>query len=425
MRAPAGAVGLGVVVAIASVALLPRPARAERPPLQSELDTCAQRAAEQGDRAMLGLIRFDLLRRADGQVYAAYVHGEEGVDDRQLEGCIVQQMLLWRFGDAQTIDYTMAYPLRFQPSSDNTAAGTHNGQTQPGVMMPEWHFTPAPMKLNVKAAQATLQLSDDTTTPERGIAELSVHDYAKAIPLLRDALEKRPDDPIALRGLAIALAESGGDLAEARALAERLIGLAPRSEGGHEALLRVCLAAKDDLCAFKQWKAANSADDLSPRAYLLRDLEAPTREAAGRLAAAAKQQAANGMSAQSGAKSAGPGGGPAATQVVDPCAKEQGDEAQALCVVKRCLDQGSAVYAAELSKQNSVDYAVGDWRAKQAGANRMLVVRPIQPKTPGAGPAHDALWLVKLGESFVILPSNTEARQITLTHNACAARRLP
>ena len=401
-------VSAGVLAVLASCALLSRPARAERPPLQSELDKCAQRAVEEGDRNMLGLVRFDLLRRADGQVYGAYVHGEEGVDDRKLEGCIVQQMLLWQFGDAQKIDFTMAYPLRFQPSSDATAQGLHSGQTAAGVQMPEWHFTPAPMQLDVKAAQQTLQLADDATTAERGIAELSVHRYAKAISLFRDALEKMPDQPTALRGLATALAESGGDLAEARRLAERLIALQPESEGGHEALLRVCLAAKDDLCVFQQWKAANKADDVSPRAYLLRDLESPTREAAARLTLAATAA-----------------GKPSAPAAADPCAKEPGDEAQALCIVKRCLDQGSVAYAAELSKQNSTEYQVGEWGAKKAGSNRMLVTRPIQPAKPGTAPNHDALWLVKLGENFVIVPSNTEAKQITLTHNACAARRAP
>ena len=63
-----------------------------------------------------------------------------------------------------------------------------------------------------------------------------------------------------------------------------------------------------------------------------------------------------------------------------------------------------------------------------ANTGKLLVTRPISPKTadPAAAPSaarHDAIWLVKLGDQFSIAPSTSEARQITLTHNACGARR--
>jgi hypothetical protein len=357
-------------------------------------------------------------------VYAAYVHGEAGVDDRILEHCIASVMLLWSFGPDQKIDYVTAYPLSVTPIGSTGLLGRVNTavigdpQSRPEIHMPSASYQATPMELNVKAAQETLQILDSATAAERGMARLSVHDPGDARALFQEALAKAPADPMALRGMAIALAESRGDLAEARKLAEQAIAQRPNSEGGHEALLRVCLAAKDDRCAFEQWKAANAGEDVAPRAYELRGLEAATRAAAARLQATAKITAPVG---DAGAAQAQPGQAAAS----DPCATEEGEEKQALCVVKRCLDAGSLAYAQELSRQNAVDYAVGEWRSKAAGAGRFLVTRPIAPKAAGSDGTHDALWLVKMGDNLVIQPSNTEARQITLTHNACGSRAVP
>lgn len=102
---------------------------------------------------------------------------------------------------------------------------------------------------------------------------------------------------------------------------------------------------------------------------------------------------------------------------------EKGDEAQALCVVKRCLDEGTALYARELTDQNRVPYDLGDWRVRSVGAGRLLVIRPIASKDRSKDAAvHDAIWLVKLGDELVMQPSSPEARQITLQHNRCTAR---
>jgi Tetratricopeptide repeat len=414
----------GFVVVAASAALA-HAAKADRPPFQQDMDRCALRAAEHGSRSLAGQVRFDLLKRADGQVYASYVHGEGGIDNRAFERCIASAMILWSFGAEQRIDYAAPYPLSVTVGNSgfggptSSAAPGHIGdaQTIPEVHMPAANFRAEPMELNVKAAQETLELLESATSAEVGMARLAVHDYPLARTLFEEVLAKNPGDPMASRGLAIALAESHGDLGEARKLAEQAIAANPGSEAGHEALLRVCLAAKDDRCAFEQWKAANAGEDLAPRAYVLRELEPATRAAAARLQASA-QVVAPPVGDAGTAVQAPPGQATAG----DPCAAEQGDEKQALCVVKRCLEAGSIDYAQELSRQNAVDYAVGEWRTKAAGAGRFLVTRPIVPKTSGTGGTHDALWLVKMGDNLVIQPSNTEARQITLTHNACGSR---
>jgi hypothetical protein len=407
--------GLAVFVACAGLA---QSARANRPPLQQDLDRCALRAAEHGSRSLLGQVRFDLLKRGDGQVFAAYVRSEAGVDDRLFQRCVASAMILWSFGAEQRIDHAAPYPLSLTVGSSGVRGDISvpifgDAQAIPDVHMPAANYRAETVELNVKAAQETLEVLESATSAERGIARLAVHDYPQARALFEEALAKAPNDSMALRGMAIALAEGRGDLALARKLAEQAIAQQPNSEGGHEALLRVCLAAKDDRCAFEQWKAANAGEDVSPRAYELRGLEAATRAAAARLQAAAKVTgpAGDGGIAQAGAS--------------DPCAAEEGEEKQALCVVKRCLDAGSLAYAQELSRQNAVDYAVGEWRTKAAGSGRFVVTRPIAPKAAGSDGRHDALWLVKLGENLVIQPSNTEARQITLTHNACGSRATP
>jgi hypothetical protein len=123
------------------------------------------------------------------------------------------------------------------------------------------------------------------------------------------------------------------------------------------------------------------------------------------------------------AQKSAPPGSPQAAVPQDPCAAEKGDEKQALCVVKRCLDEGTALYARELSEQNHLEYDLGDWRVRSVGAGKLLVIRPISPKDRSKDAAlHDAIWLVKLGDELVMQPSSPEARQITLQHNRCTAR---
>ena len=428
-------------------------ARAERLPMQSDVDRCAKRATDMGDNSMQGKVRIQLLLRKTGQVYAAYIH-TSSVGNKVLEHCLTNQALLWQY-EAQAVDTTAPYPLSVVSGGSEAGGMTgsvsvHQGAAPPSVMMPSARPVVEPTELEEARAQDTLEILENATAAEQGQALLAVHKYAEAVVQFRAALGRNPSDAIALRGLSQALVETRGDLAEARNLAERLGSAAVGSVVGPEAMLRACAAQKDDLCVFKSWKEATGNKlDLAPRSRIIRELQPLAQAAAERLNAAAHARAEGNppvaapappaafasaeVAAAPATSSAVPGATPARAVAApevsnDPCATEPGDEKQALCVVKRCLDEGSVLYAQELSAQNGVQYVAGEWRTKAVGAGKLLVTRPIAPKTadPAAvAPAarHDAIWLVKLGAQFSIAPSTSEARQITLTHNACGKQR--
>ena len=423
------------VALLAASAVRAGPPEKIRPPFQTDFERCALRADDAGNRSLQGKPRLELLIRKTGNVYAAFIWSEGGIEDRRFQRCLASMGPLWVFPNVAS-DYQRAFAPSFVSSGSEVSTDLHSGAGLTGssrvqTFLPDINDLPEPTPLNIKAAQETLDIADWATQAERANAETVVHLYPQAIEHARQALAENPNDPIALRALSQSLAESGGDLIEARKAAERLVSLDEASEMGHEALLRVCLASKDDRCVFEAWKKARQAPDLQPRSRLLAELQGPTQIAVERLRQAGPSGAATTASAaqRAGASSGAPPAAAAAAPP-DPCASEQGDEAQALCVVKRCLDQGSADYAKELSSQNGLSYAAGDWRAKKVADGKLLITRPILPKAakPGdpapAGDRHDALWLVNLtnAEQFVMRPTNTEARQITVRHNRCTAR---
>jgi tetratricopeptide (TPR) repeat protein len=407
-------------------------ALAERPPLQSDFDRCTNAAQSNGrDTNLQGRLRLQMLIRANGRPYAAFVWSEAGITDRQLERCLSSIPMLWDLSPS-TLDYVWPYgPISFVPGGERIAGGAGFGstteQSTPSAMMPSLNEPPGWEPLNVAAAQATLDIIENATAAERAYAELAVHRYPAAIAAFRDALGKNAADKMALRGLAQALAESAGtntgprateDLKDASATATRLLELDPNGEQGHEAMLRVCVAVKDDACVFTHFNLANKAKDLSLRWLILRDeLKPMAEQAAARLRERGKAQA-------NAAPTAGaPAGAAQKDTPQDPCAAEKGEEQQALCVVKRCLDEGTVLYARELGEQNHVEYQLGDWRAKTVSPGKLLVTRPISPKDREKGGAqHDALWLVSVGDQLVMHPSNVEAKQISLQHNRCTAR---
>jgi tetratricopeptide (TPR) repeat protein len=397
-------------------------ALAERPPLQSDLDRCTNATQSNGrDTNLQGRVRLQMLIRPNGRPYAAFVWSEAGITDRQLERCLSSMPMLWDLSPS-TLDYVWPYPMSFVPGGERIAGGVGFGstteQSTPSAMMPSLNEPPGWEPLNVAAAQATLDIIENATPAERASAELAVHRYQPAISGFREALGKSAGDKMALRGLAHALAESGGDLKEASATATRLLELDPNGEQGHEAMLRVCLAVKDDACVVTHFNLANKAKDLSLRWLILRDeLKPMAEQAAARLRERGKAQTS------AAATPAAPGAVAQKDVPQDPCAAEKGDERQALCVVKRCLDEGTVLYARELGEQNHVEYQLGDWRAKTVSAGKLLVTRPILPKDREKGGAqHDAMWLVSVGDQLVMHPTNTEARQISLQHNRCTAR---
>ncbi len=400
-------------------------ARAERLPMQSDVDKCAKRAADfGGDSALQGTVRLELMVRKTGQVYAAFVHSTKGIESKVLESCFANVAVLWAYQPGP-VDYFAPYPLTLVSGGSDTGGatasfGVHSGAAAPSVFMPSSQPQVEPTELDEKVAQATLEVKEDCTSAEQGQALLAVHKYPEAITQFRASLASNATDPLALRGLAQALVESRGDLTEARAVAEKLQSAAAGSVVAPEAMLRVCAAQKDDPCVFEQWKKAKAQPDLGLRSRIIADLQPLAQASADRLTAAARSRSA-GLAPVAGAGSSPTAATAPAAPAADPCATEQGDEKQALCEVKRCLEAGSVSYAKELSQQNAVEYVAGDWRMKPVGPGKLLVTRPIGPKT-GDAARHDAIWLVKLGEQFSIAPSTAEAKQITLRYNACGRK---
>src|SRR2546426_6072041 len=87
---------------------------AQRLPLQSDFDRCVLRISDSGNEDIQGRLRMELLVRTNGEVYAAYVHSEKGVDDRRLERCLVSAALRWKL-PAVPLDYSRPYVLSFVP----------------------------------------------------------------------------------------------------------------------------------------------------------------------------------------------------------------------------------------------------------------------------------------------------------------------
>jgi tetratricopeptide (TPR) repeat protein len=388
------ACALAVFLCHAAPALAARSAPTHvRLPMQADFDRCALAASDYGQENLQGRLRLELLLRKSGNVYAAFVHSEAGIEDRRFERCLTSATQLWVL-PAVAIDYRRSYEVTVVPgaseidlSSNTYWDGRHfAGQGRASVFMPAIDDPPKPGAVNLKAARETLELADWATQAEQGIAELSVGRYPEAIAALRHALEQDPNDPVALRGLVQALVESGGDAAEARAKAALLVSLAPGSVGGQEALLRVCLAVRDDECAFRAFQAASKAEDVGPRSRLLAELQPQAEEAAGRL--------------RSGALAA---------RRHDPCGSSPDDRALSLCLLRRCLEEGAAVAAAELGGKG------GAWALQPGGEGKFIATRAL-----GAPGAEDPRWLVQLlARSVRLTPVNGPARALSEKRSAC------
>ena len=374
-----------------------------RLPLQSDVDRCALQAQGRG-AAPQGRIQLGLLLRKSGQVYAAHVRAQGGIDDRRLQRCLATVATRWQFPEAE-LDSRRPFSLSMVPGG-TTITTRGSQQARPSVFLPDLSQTDVEQPLEADVARASLEVLDGATHAERGEALREVRAFTEAIVELRVALEESPSDPLALRALSQALVElhpgMPEQLSEARSAAEQLLALDPESAAGHEALLRACLAAGDDACAFASWQAARSAPDLQPRARALADLTLPTRAAASRLQAQA-----------------------IAAPPKPICGDAEGTEQQALCVVRLCLDEGTWSYSQALSSQNGERYRLDAWRAHDAGGGRVVVTRPISADTDRPASRHDAVWLVKVGGEIKVTPVSAEARQITARGSRCGSHAVP
>jgi tetratricopeptide (TPR) repeat protein len=275
--------------------------------------------------------------------------------------------------------------------------------------------------LDEKLAQATLHVAGWATAAERGWAQLLVRDYPGALKQLGQALKERPGDVRALRGVATALAESGGDLARARDAAQKAVQLKPDSAAGHETLARVCLAQKDDRCAVAELEAARKAPDAETRAAELAQLDQPVKAAGERIAAADKEEQERRAAETE-----------AALQRIDPagCRKlDANSDAQLLCLVKRCFEASAHQYARQLRTKDGHEYAAGEWKVASRKGDAAEVTIPIRPATPAKkrrsrasaaqAEGHDATWRATVGENITLVPQNADAAKVARGSEVC------
>ncbi|HKC61533.1 MAG TPA: hypothetical protein VKB92_15715 [Myxococcales bacterium] len=354
-----------------------------------------------------GSFEVDQLVTEQGDVPAAWVRARKIQDAGQLFRCATRLATDAKYA-AQKVD------------SVRTSRITCDGTSCQRADLAE-----ARSPLDEKLAQSTLHLAGWATAAERGWAELLVRDHPNALKQFGQALQQRPGDVRALRGLATALAESGGDLARARDAAQKAVQLRPESEATHETLVRVCLQQKDDRCAVSELEAARKAPDAEAHAAELAQLGEPVKAAADRLAAAEKEeQERRAAEAEAALQKSDPAG----------CRKlEANSDAQLLCLVKRCFDAPARQYAKELRTRDGREYAAGEWKVasrKGDAAEIAVAIRPAPPKRTGAprkrsarssaqGEDHDATWRATVGENITLVPQNADAANVARRSETC------
>jgi hypothetical protein len=234
-------------------------------------------------------------------------------------------------------------------------------------------------------------------------------------------LKERPGDVRALRGLALALVDSGGDLSRAREAAQKAVQLRPVTVATHEALLRVCLAQSDDRCSAAEYEAARKAPDAEARAAELSRLEDAARSATERVAVLDKQEEEKRAAEAE-----------ATLQKIDPagCRKlEANSDAQLVCLVKRCFETGAREYAKEIHTKDGQPYAPGEWKVASRRDDTAEVTVPIRPdasakkrrrrKNADPGEPHDATWRATIAETITLVPLTDDAANVTRKSEAC------
>jgi tetratricopeptide (TPR) repeat protein len=349
-----------------------------------------------------GSFEVDQLVTEQGDVPAAWVRAEKAPQAAQLFRCATRLATDAKYA-AQKIDAVRTSRISCEAKGCQRA-----------------DLSESRSPLDEKLAQSTLHVAGWATAAERGWGQLLVHDAAGALKQFGQALKERPGDVRALRGLATALVESGGDPARAREAAQKAVQLRPDSAATHETLVRVCLLQKDDRCAVSELDAARKAPDAETRAVDLAQLDDPVQAAAGRLAAAEKEE-----------RERRAADAEAALQKIDPagCRKlEANSDAQLLCLVKRCFEAPAQQYAKELRTKDGQEYAAGDWKVASRKGDAVEVTVPIRPVAPAkkrrrkGGPqpdAHDATWRATVGENITLVPQNPDAAQVARKSETC------
>ena len=122
----------------------------------------------------------------DGAVPAAFIHDAQNNSSPILAACILDSVVESKF-DSENTDYVRPQPMFFSGAKG---------------LLRQLHEQPQG-QLDEKLAQSTLRFTDWATPADKGWGYYLTHDYSRAIEQFRAA----KNDPAALRGLAMALAD--------------------------------------------------------------------------------------------------------------------------------------------------------------------------------------------------------------------------
>ena len=400
-------------IALVSAALIAAGCVVARPTssrelLPTDVSSCYVKAKTYGNPGLAGSATLFLYVDEDGAIPAAWVHDKERLDSANLFRCWGDIGTISKF-DGEKTDYLRAFKI------DCEGVGCGKAPVN------EIPTTP----LDEAVAKDSLTFPTWATATDRGWGYYYTKQYSDAVATFKAALVTKPDDHRAMRGLAQTLAESGGDLKEARAVADKAVAT-KKCAATLEAVIRVCLKAGDDECVVKNFIDASKAEDKQTRSFELASLNDAAKGANARLEAAEVKKVADAKKAAE-----------EALAKADPlgCYKMQGAD-RAVCYVRRCFGEGTKAYAADLKKNTGVDYTAGDFISAEGGTGVTLVTAPIRAAAPpkpakpakgkkvAAAPAadhKDATWAVTLGENIDMKPykENLPAYYISKDHNAC------
>jgi Tfp pilus assembly protein PilF len=368
----------------------------------TDVNRCLQ-SAKQFNANLQGSFDMYQVVAADGSVPATFVHNAQGIDVPQFFGCLTDLSVASRY-KGENLDYLRPNPFKCEAGSNSCAR------------VPVSQEIGAP--LDEKLAQSTIHFADWASPTDRGWGHYYVHNYGEAVKQFDTALKANGNDVRALRGMAVALADSNGDLNRAKEAAQKAIQLAPDTEATHEAMIHVCLAQKDDKCAYAEFEAARSKPDVETRSFELAMIQDRVKAAAERLQSQQEQQT---QQADAAAEQSDPTG----------CRKlEPNSDAQVLCLIRRCFERGAREYAKQLKPLTGQDYAAGEWKVVSRSGENAQVTVPIRAGAKAKGKAkavsadagpqpHDATWKVSIGETITMLPQNIDAANIAKSHDAC------
>jgi tetratricopeptide (TPR) repeat protein len=371
----------------------------------ADLTGCYTKAKLYGNPNLKGTAQLYMYVDVDGAVPAAWFHDRQTLDANNLLLCATDYATIAKF-DSEKVDYLRGTKIDCTFGDDAVRLGAT------GVVCAKMPVDQS-VKFDPAVAKDTLTFAGWASPADKGWGYYYTQQYPEALAAFRAALVLKADDTKALRGLAQTIAESGGDLKEARAAADKAVGI-QKSAATLEAVVRVCLKQGDDECVVKNFVDASKSPDTQARSYDLAALNDAAKAANARLEAA-EQKKIEELKKAAEEKLA----------KENPCYKETGT-AWATCTVKRCFGEGAKAYAAEMKKLSGIDYAAGEPITAEGTAGATIVTIPLRAPAPKAAKGKkavapenkDAVWTVTDG-AITSYKDNASAFYISKDHNAC------